>query len=101
MTRIDDDFSIVDSNEAYGDSSVSPLTPEPSSSPNQWQGREQANTMTSEDKANEELSDIVYDNSYVSTFNPQTYLGDVPGLKSAKSLYKRWSSKDVVIAVMG
>ncbi|KAI1382350.1 P-loop containing nucleoside triphosphate hydrolase protein [Hypoxylon crocopeplum] len=106
MTRIDDEFSMVDSTEAHGDSAVS-QTPEPS---RHQQSKRQGppKTNSGDDADAEELSDLVLDNTYVSAFSPQaedssrtSYLGDFKSLyKEFTSPYK-WNSPDILVAVMG
>lgn len=105
MTRVDDEFTMVDSTEAYDDSAVPSQEPERRRplQPSQQQAIPRA---TSENDSHDD-SDLILDGSYISTFSPQaedsgntSYLDNLPGMQSLRNL--KWSSKEVVlIAVMG
>ncbi|KAM0256815.1 hypothetical protein ACHAQJ_004767 [Trichoderma viride] len=103
----DDDFAMV--NSATSDApAVSFQTPELINrlQRNRQPGPSRINS--DDDAAAEQSSGFLLDGSISSMFSSQakdnnltSYFGDVPGLKYGKSLYKKLSNKDVLIAVMG
>ncbi|RFU75387.1 p-loop containing nucleoside triphosphate hydrolase [Trichoderma arundinaceum] len=104
----DDDFAMVDSTTGYDGPAVSFQTPELISRLQRSQQPGPSRLNPDDDAAAEQTSGHLLDGSFSSIFNSQikdgnltSYFGDVPGLKYTKSLYKKFSSKDVLIAVMG
>ncbi|KAL7783260.1 P-loop containing nucleoside triphosphate hydrolase protein [Trichoderma ceciliae] len=103
----DDDFAMVNST-TYDSPTASFQTPELISRLQRSQQPGPSRINPDDDAAAEQSSGLLLDDSIASIFSSQmkdtnltSYFGDVPGLKYTKSLYKKLSSKDVLIAVMG
>lgn len=104
----DDDFAMVNSTTFDDTPTVSYQTPELISRLQRSQQPGPSRINSDDDAAVEQPSNHFLDGSIASLFNSQvkdsnlaSYLGDVPGVKYTKSLYKKFSNKDVLIAVMG